>query len=113
MLWGKTLPERLLTQHFLQRFMENDLLSPDADHHDAIALVCGGLLTLGLFLSVFISLKFLFMPFPLPGLTAVLAMGDRLVFVTVPHLLTGRNTDLDLPTAFDAPAPGTTRLDLG
>ena len=75
--------ERLLTQHFLQRFLENDLLSPDADHHDAIAMVCGGLLTLGLFLSVFISLKFLFMPFPSPGRTAVLAVGDRLVFVTL------------------------------
>ena len=61
MVWGATVRERLLTQHFLQRFLENDLLSPDADHHDAIAMVCGGLLTLGLFLSVFISLKFLFM----------------------------------------------------
>ena len=67
MVWGATVRERLLTQHFLQRFLENDLLSPDADHHDAIALVCGGLLTLGLFLSVFISLKFLFMPFPVAG----------------------------------------------
>ena len=46
-------------------------------------MVCGGLLTLGLFLSVFISLKFLFMPFPSPGRTAVPAVGDRLVFVTL------------------------------
>ena len=46
-------------------------------------MVCGGLLTLGLFLSVFISLKFLFMPFQSPGRTAVLAVGDRLVFVTL------------------------------
>ena len=35
MVWGATVRERLLTQHFLQRFLENDLLSPDADHHDA------------------------------------------------------------------------------
>ena len=42
MPWGATGRERLLTQHFLQRFLENDLLSPDADHHDAIAMVCGG-----------------------------------------------------------------------
>ena len=48
MVWGASMRERLLTQHFLQRFLENDLLSPDADHHDAIAMVCGGLLTLGL-----------------------------------------------------------------
>jgi hypothetical protein len=83
MLWGATVRERLLTQHFLERFLENDLLSPDADHHQGIALVCGGLLTLGLFLSVFSSLKFLFMPFQSPGRTAVLAVGDRLVFVTL------------------------------
>ena len=75
--------ERLLTQHFLQRFLENDLLAPDADHHEGIALVCGGLLTLGLFLSVFSSLKFVFMPFQSPGRTAVLAVGDRLIFVTL------------------------------
>jgi hypothetical protein len=29
------------------------------------------------------------------------------------HFAGGRNTLLDLPTAFDVPAPGTTRLDLG
>jgi hypothetical protein len=75
--------ERLLTQHFLQRFLENDLLSPDADRHEAIALVFGGLLTLGLFLSIGISMKFLFMLFPSPGRTALLAVGDRLVFVAL------------------------------
>jgi hypothetical protein len=75
--------EGLLTQHFLQRFVENDLLSPDADRHQAIALVGGGLLTLGLFLSVGISTKFLFMMFPSPGRTALLALGDRLVFVAL------------------------------
>jgi hypothetical protein len=67
MQWGATVRERLLTQHFLERFLENDLLSPDADHHQGIALACGGLLTLGLFLSVFSSLKFLFMPFHRAG----------------------------------------------
>ena len=75
--------DRLLTQHFLQRFLENDLLSPDADRHGAIAMVCGGLLTLGLFLSVGISMKFLFMPFQSPGRTALLAVGDRLVFIAI------------------------------
>jgi len=75
--------DRLLTQHFLQRFLENDLLSPDADRHDAMAMVCGGLLTLGLFLSVAISMKFLFMPLQSPGRTALLAMQDRLVFIAI------------------------------
>jgi hypothetical protein len=31
----------------------------------------------------------------------------------LPQRIAGRNTQLDLPTAFDVPAPGTTRLDLG
>jgi hypothetical protein len=35
------------------------------------------------------------------------------VVAVVPHVLAGRNTDLDLSTAFEVPAPGTTRLDLG
>jgi hypothetical protein len=75
--------DRLLTHHFLQRFLENDLLSPEADRHDAIAMVCGGLLTLGLFLSVLMSMRFLFMPFQSPGRTALLAVGDRLIFVAI------------------------------
>ena len=75
--------ERLLTQHFLQRFLENDLLSPEADRHDAIAMVCGVLLSFGLFLSVIVSMQFVFMPFQSPARTAMLAMGDRLLFVTI------------------------------
>ena len=36
-----------------------------------------------------------------------------LAAAVLPQLVVGRNTQLDLPTAFDVPAPGTTRLDLG
>ena len=43
---------------------------------------------------------------------AILWMILALIAV-VPHLLAGRNADLDLPTAFDVPPAGTTRLDLG
>src|SRR3954470_17984524 len=81
--WSPAMRDRLLTQHFLQRFLENDLLSPDADRAGAIAMVCGGLLTLGLFLSIGISTKFLFMVFPSAGRTALLAVGDRLIFVAL------------------------------
>ena len=75
--------ERLLTQHFLQRFLENDLLSPDADRHGAIAMVCGGLLTLGLFLSIGISMKFLFMLFRGPAGRPYSAVGNGLAFVAM------------------------------
>ena len=75
--------ERLLTQHFLQRFLENDLLSPDADRHDAMAMVCGALISLGLFIAILSPMKFLFMPFQSPGRTAILANSDRLMFVAL------------------------------
>jgi hypothetical protein len=81
--WWPPVRERLLTRHFLQRFLENDLLSPDADRHDAIALVCGALLSVGLFISILSPMKFLFMPFQSPGRTLVLAMGDRMLFVSL------------------------------
>jgi hypothetical protein len=75
--------ERLLTQHFFQRFLENDLLSPDADRHDALAMIGGLLLTLGMFLSIAVAMQFLFMPFQSPFRTALPALGDRLMFVAL------------------------------
>src|SRR3954452_21859014 len=81
--WSPAMRDRLLTRHFLQRFLENDLVSPEADRHDAIAMVRGGLLTLRLFLSARCSLKLIFMPFQSPGLTALLSVGDRLTFISI------------------------------
>ena len=74
--------ERLLTRHFLQRFLENDLVSPDSDRHDVIALVFSGLLASTLFITVGLALKFMFMTMQSPGRTAILAADDRLFFLT-------------------------------
>jgi hypothetical protein len=75
--------ERLLTRHFLGRFLDNDLVSPDGDRHAAIAMIGGGLLTLGLFVSVLMSMGFLFMPLQSPGRTADLALYHRFFFSAV------------------------------
>lgn len=74
--------ERLLTRHFLQRFLENDLVSPDSDRHDVLALVFSGLLVSTLFITLGLALKFLFMTMQSPGRTAILAADDRLFFLT-------------------------------
>jgi hypothetical protein len=74
--------EQLLTRHFLQRFLENDLVSPDSDRHDVLALVFSILLASTLFITVALSLKFLFMPLQSPGRTAILAVDDRMFFLT-------------------------------
>jgi hypothetical protein len=73
--------ERLLTRHFVQRFLENDLVSPDSDRHEVLSLLGAGLLSCTMFITIALSLKFLFMPLQSPGRTAILAVDDRLVFL--------------------------------
>ena len=48
--------ERLLTQHFVRRFLENDLVSPDADRHEVLSLVGAGLLSSTMFITIGLAL---------------------------------------------------------
>jgi hypothetical protein len=80
--WWPGVRERLLTRHFLQRFLENDLVSPDSDRHDVISLLFAGLLSCTMFITVGLALKFVFMTLQTPGRTAALAVDDRLLFLT-------------------------------
>jgi hypothetical protein len=45
--------------------------------------------------------------------SAVILWGILATVAVLPQLAAGRNTQLDLPSAFDVPAAGATRLDLG
>lgn len=69
--------ERLLRSHFVRRFLDNDLISPDADRHELIATVSGALIVLGLFISVLMGGHYLSLPFQSPGRTAVPALDNR------------------------------------
>jgi len=80
--------DRLLAAHFLERFVENDLVSPDADRHGTAAMVLGVLVSIGLFLAIGMSLKYLQMPLQSPGRTALLAIGDRFVLSAVSMVVT-------------------------
>jgi hypothetical protein len=62
--------DRPLTRLFLQRFVENDLISPDADRVQVLAQAGATILTGGLFVSILLSLPYLSSPYPLPGQTA-------------------------------------------
>ncbi len=64
------MPDRHLTRLFLQRFIENDLISPDADRMQTISQACAILITGGLFVSLFLSLPYLSSPYPMPSRTA-------------------------------------------
>ena len=79
--------ERLLTRHFLERFVENDLVSPEADRHGAMSFVAGALMAVGLFVSTLSAIKFLFMVFQSPGRTALAALDDRLLFISMSMLV--------------------------
>jgi len=69
--------DRLLTRHFLQRFLDHDLISPHADRHEVLAITCAMIVVSSLFLSFFLSLKYQFNVFLPPGLTSTLALDDR------------------------------------
>src|SRR3954465_10899258 len=74
--------ERLLARHFLGRFLDNDLVSPNADRHESVSMVAAALISSGLFLAVMLSLKYLFTPFQSPAMTAILSLDDIFFYST-------------------------------
>jgi hypothetical protein len=64
-------PDRHLTRLFLQRFIENDLISPDADRGQVLAQACAAIITGGLFVSILLSLPYLTSLYPMPSRTSV------------------------------------------
>jgi hypothetical protein len=81
--------ERLLTRHFLHRFVDNDLISPEADRHEVLSAVVAVLVSSTLFATVLLSAKYLFLPFPSPARVAFLAVQDRFFFVTLTMAVMG------------------------
>jgi hypothetical protein len=62
---------RDLTRLFLRRFLENDLVSSDADRLQVVSQTCGAIITGALFVTIPLSFSYLASPFPMPGRTAV------------------------------------------
>jgi hypothetical protein len=85
---GRAAPRRsprldlVLTRHFLRRFLENDLISPDADRLQLLVVVGAGTISTTLFISVFLSFKYAGMPHT-PGQLAILALNDRFFYLAL------------------------------
>src|SRR5262245_15652618 len=79
--------DRLLVRHFLERFLEHDLISTNADRRDVVLVVGGGLITVTLFSSVVIGAWYQFNNWEPPGLTSVRAIDDRFLFVSASMLV--------------------------
>jgi hypothetical protein len=77
-----------LFRHFLYQFVENDL-SPDADRHQVLAVAAAGLVTVPLFITVFMSVKYLMRPLQAAGWTEVTMVGDQVTFCAVSMLVAG------------------------
>jgi len=79
--------ERLLVRHFLQRFLDHDLISPQADRRHLLTVTGAMVIVTTLFLSVFISVKYQFDIFMPPGLTALFALDDRFFWFSLSTLV--------------------------
>ena len=77
----------LLTKLFLRQFLENDLLSPEGDRSQMLAVVGASVISLTLFISVFTSAGYA-MSILMPGEAAVLTLSDKFVYVSLAMLVT-------------------------
>lgn len=75
-----------LVRHFLQQFVDNEW-SPEADRHQVLAIAAAGLVTVPIFVTMFMGLKYLMRPLQTAGWTEVTAMGDFVMFCTVSMLV--------------------------
>lgn len=74
-------PYRLLTRHFLRQFLENDLISPEADRTQLLAVVGALVLCLTLFASFFLSATYA-MVILMPGQLAAGSLDDKFFYLS-------------------------------
>jgi hypothetical protein len=73
---------RLVLRLFLRRLIDNDVISPHADRHESLAVLCSLVVSLGVFVTFFLSTEYLSAFIQLPGPTALSALSDRFLFIS-------------------------------
>jgi len=76
----------VLVRHFLTQFVENDF-SPDSDRHQILAVAAAAVITIPLFVTVFMSVKYLMHPLQASGWTETTLMGDEVTFCAASMLV--------------------------
>lgn len=71
--------KRLLVRHFLYQFVDNEF-TPDSDRHQVLALVAAGVITVPLFVTVFMGWRYLMRPLQAPGWTEITMLDDVMLF---------------------------------
>ena len=77
----------LLTRLFLRQFLENDLMSPDSDRSQMLAVLGASVISLTLFISMFMSAQYA-MTILMPAHAAVLTLNDKFFYVSLAMLVT-------------------------
>lgn len=72
----------LLTRVFVRRLIDNDLISPHADRHDSLAVLCAWIISVAIFVTFFVCVGYLAAFIQLPGPAALSALGDRFLFIS-------------------------------
>jgi len=80
-------PFRLLTRLFVRRLIENDLISPHADRHEAVAVLFAAIVSIAVFVTFFVSMGYLATFILLPGPAALSALTDRFLFIAASMIL--------------------------
>ena len=73
---------RLLTRHFVRRFVDNDLLSAHDDRHENLGLAVSALVTVSLFTSALLVTKYILAP-GTAGQVAVTTLEDRFFLIAL------------------------------
>jgi hypothetical protein len=73
----------LVLRLFLRRLVDNDVISPNADRHESLAVLCALVVSFAVFVSFLISWEYLSAFIQLPGPTALSALSDRFLFISV------------------------------
>ena len=74
---------RILTRHFLRRFLENDLISPEADRSHLLAMVGAGLFSTTIFITMMMSSFKYVVGYYTPGQAAVASLDDKFFYIAV------------------------------
>ena len=78
---------RLLRNHFLRRFLDNDLISPNTDRHEVLVLLAASLAVPGLFITVLLLGGKYVIGIPTPALTSVAALDDKFLYISASMLI--------------------------
>ena len=72
----------LVLRLFLRRLVDNDVISPNADRHESLAVIVALVVSFAVFVSFVITTEYLAAFIQLPGPTALSALADRFLFIS-------------------------------